>query len=390
MHKDTHCPMPFVTLAVNPNNWLSRCMMSNKNMGPIERDAWSNQNFQTLRTNMLAGIWDQNGCHSCWFKERNGQKSRRQRWREREEQYMGAVDIYKNNLDIHRNIIKHLYMNFNNICNFKCRMCGPHYSNAWIPDHNKIKATNKFKGKIVNNGDTDQNQKQQIDVDKFLQEFGPELGELNGIWITGGEPFMDDSVFDFFDKLKKYCDPAQLKVLITTNASKLDVHKLEQLNGFKRLQIHVSIDATGDLYPYMRGYNYSWSEADAKVKELYDNQKKYNYILSLNGTYQIYNMLNLEQFYNWCLQYVDIDYIEHRVLTGPKQLQARHASDEIKTQALVQLNKLQQRFPNHQYFDDIHKELTANAIVEWRSTFEQWNETLDEIRGETYDYHGQS
>ena len=146
---------------------------------------------------------------------------------------------------------------------------------------------------------------------------------------------MDDSVFDFFDKLKKYCDPAQLKVLITTNASKLDVHKLEQLNGFKRLQIHVSIDATGDLYPYMRGYNYSWSEADAKVKELYDNQKKYNYILSLNGTYQIYNMLNLEQFYNWCLQYVDIDYIEHRVLTGPKQLQARHASDEIKTQALV-------------------------------------------------------
>lgn len=382
--------MPFVTLAVNPNNWLSRCMMSNKNMGPIERDAWSNQNFQTLRTNMLAGIWDQNGCHSCWFKERNGQKSRRQRWREREEQYMGAVDVYKNNLDIHRNVIKHLYMNFNNICNFKCRMCGPHYSNAWIPDHNKIKATNKFKGKIVNNGDTDQNQKQQIDVDKFLQEFGPELGELNGIWITGGEPFMDDSVFDFFDKLKKYCDPAQLKVLITTNASKLDVHKLEQLNGFKRLQIHVSIDATGDLYPYMRGYNYSWSEADAKVKELYDNQKKYNYILSLNGTYQIYNMLNLEQFYNWCLQYVDIDYIEHRVLTGPKQLQARHASDEIKTQALVQLNKLQQRFPNHQYFDDIHKELTANAIVEWRSTFEQWNETLDEIRGETYDYHGQS
>ena len=95
---------------------------------------------------------------------------------------------------------------------------------------------------------------------------------------------MDDSVFDFFDKLKKYCDPAQLKVPITTNASKLDVHKLEQLNGFKRLQIHVSIDATGDLYPYMRGYNYSWSEADAKVKELYDNQKKYNYILSPNGT----------------------------------------------------------------------------------------------------------
>ena len=99
--------------------------------------------------------------------------------------------------------------------------------------------------------------KQQIDVDKFLHEFGPELGNLYGIWITGGEPFMDDSVFDFFNKLKQYCDPQQLKVLITTNASKLDVKKLEQLQGFKRLQIHVSIDATGDLYKYMRGYNLS-------------------------------------------------------------------------------------------------------------------------------------
>ena len=29
-------------------------------------------------------------------------------------------------------------------------------------------------------------EKQQIDVEKFLQEFGPNLVELNGIWITGG------------------------------------------------------------------------------------------------------------------------------------------------------------------------------------------------------------
>ena len=41
MHKDTWCPMPFVTLAVNPNNWLSRCMMSNKKMGLIEKDSYS-------------------------------------------------------------------------------------------------------------------------------------------------------------------------------------------------------------------------------------------------------------------------------------------------------------------------------------------------------------
>tara|TARA_B100000035_G_scaffold106586_1_gene90402 strand:+ start:4989 stop:6125 length:1137 start_codon:yes stop_codon:yes gene_type:complete len=377
MHKDTYCPMPFVTLAVNPNNWLSRCMMSNFNMGMIEKDSWSNEKFQKLRTNMLEGIWDERGCHSCWFKETNNQKSRRNRWVESELKYMGANDVYAQNLDIRRNTIKHLYMNFNNICNFKCRMCGPHYSNAWIPDWKKI-------GGVY---DEKQNPKQQIDVDKFLNEFGPELGELHGIWVTGGEPFMDDSVFDFFEKLKQYCDPGQLKVLITTNASKLQIEKLAQLSEFMRLQIHVSIDATGDLYSYMRGYNYTWSDVDAKIKQMHDAQNKYNFKLSLNGTYQIYNMCNLEEFYNWCLQYVDIDYIEMRVLTGPKQLQARHASDTLKTQALLQVNNLQERFPDHQYFDDIRKELQHQPVERHQKYFVEWSKKLDEVRGEQYDYY---
>tara|TARA_Y200000002_G_scaffold344230_1_gene317313 strand:- start:1778 stop:2917 length:1140 start_codon:yes stop_codon:yes gene_type:complete len=378
MHKDTYCPMPFVTLAVNPNNWLSRCMMSNHNMSPIAKEGWSNDKFTTLRTDMLRGMWDQDGCKSCWFKETNGQKSRRNRWVDSELKYMGAENVYAQNLNVRRNTIKHLYMNFNNICNFKCRMCGPHFSNAWVSDWRKM-------GDELDKNQ--QNPKQQIDIDKFLQEFGSELGDLYGIWVTGGEPFMDDSVFDFFNKLKQHCDPSQLKVLITTNASKLDVQKLKQLQGFKRLQIHVSIDATGDLYPYMRGYNYSWAEVDAKIKELYENQKTYNYILSLNGTYQLHNMLNLEDFYNWCLQYVTMDYIEMRVLSSPKWLQARHATQVIKQQAQQQLERMQARYPDYQYFDDIAVELAANIDLHYQKKFVSWNKKLDEIRGETYDYN---
>ncbi len=377
--------------------------MSNYNMGPIENDSWSNDKFTALRTDMLAGKWDEQGCHSCWFKEKNGQKSRRNRWIDSELKYMGETNIYKNNLSVKRNTIKHLYMNFNNICNFKCRMCGPHYSNAWLPDWKKMQAwemdqssDKSYTKSLHDAGNKHLQVKQQIDVDKFLNEFGPELGELHGIWVTGGEPFMDDSVFDFFNKLKQYCDPQKLKVLITTNASKLDVHKLEQLSGFKRLLLHVSIDATGDLYKYMRGYNYTWEEIDAKIKLMHSCQEKYNYRLSINGTYQIHNMLNLEEFYNWALQFDTIvngkpqpaiDWIEMRVLSGPKWLQARHATDGIKLQALAQLNRLRERFPNHQYFDDIAKEINAQADLKYQKKFVTWNKKLDEIRGETYDYN---
>ena len=105
---------------------------------------------------------------------------------EGEEKYMGTTKIYENNLSVKRNIIKHLYMNFNNICNFKCRMCGPITVMHGI-DYNKMKVMGSYKGKIVNNGQTEST-KQQIDIDKFLNEFGPELGQLYGIWVTGGEP----------------------------------------------------------------------------------------------------------------------------------------------------------------------------------------------------------
>jgi len=350
-------------------------------MGPIEYDSWSNDKFTKLRTDQLNGIWDQEGCKSCWFKESNNQYSRRNKWIDHELRYMGAENVYAQNLSVRRNKIKHLYMNFNNICNFKCRMCGPHYSNAWIPDWRKLE---------MDPSDHIQ-AKQQIDVDKFLHEFGPELGELHGIWVTGGEPFMDNSVFTFFDKLKQYCDLSQLKVLITTNASKLDVSRLEELDEFKRLQVHVSVDATGDLYPYMRGYNYTWEEVNVKIQQLdewqHGGKSKWDRTLSLNGTYQIYNMLDLEPFYNWCLSWVGIDYIEHRVLTHPKQLQARHASDELKDEAMQQALRLQQRYPEHEYFKDIIKELNHNRIDSHKEYFVEWSTKLDKIRGETYDYN---
>ena len=71
---------------------------------------------------MLNGVWDEDGypvagIKKAWTKKRSNLV-------EGEEKYMGTTKIYENNLSVKRNIIKHLYMNSNNICNFKCRMCG--------------------------------------------------------------------------------------------------------------------------------------------------------------------------------------------------------------------------------------------------------------------------
>ena len=43
------------------------------------------------------------------------------------------------------------------------------------------------------------------------------ISNLKQIWITGGEPFIDDSIYKFFDKLGDYADLKSIKVLINTN-----------------------------------------------------------------------------------------------------------------------------------------------------------------------------
>ena len=60
-------------------------------------------NLQTLRTNMLAGIWDQNGCPVVGLKKEMDRKVD-DNGGESEKNNTCKSDVYKNNLDIHRNI----------------------------------------------------------------------------------------------------------------------------------------------------------------------------------------------------------------------------------------------------------------------------------------------
>ena len=384
MDKTAYCPMPFVTLTVNPTGVMTRCMMSMKPMGPIAKSTYENEDFQTLRKNMLNGVWDLSGCESCKRAEDDGRKSQRTKWLDREEKYLGTTGIYEQNTDLVSNEVHHLYMNFNSICNFKCRMCGPHYSNAWIPDHNKLSESGATKNTRPWIQDT--KFKQQIDVDKFFVEFGSMLSNLKQIWITGGEPFMDNSIYKFFEKLEDYCDVSKLKVLINTNATKISPEKLKPLLKVKILNINVSVDATGKLFPYMRGYNYTFKKLDKKIKSICALKDEHpNLKVNVNAAYQIFNILDIEDFFTWATKITDNPdgtQVEYRTLSGPPFLRARNAPNKLKDEAIVMLNRLKNRYPKNSYLDDIIKELNQPQVEVDRENFARWNSKLDELRDE--------
>jgi len=68
------------------------------------------------------------------------------------------------------------------------------------------------------------------------------------------------------------------------------------------------------------------------------------------------------------------------VLTGPKQLQARHAPDYIKEKSKQQVQRLLEKFPNQFYLPDLLTELEKPQDLDAVKHFIDWNDKLDNVR----------
>lgn len=367
LHSKSWCPMPFLSLTIHPTNRLTHCMMSEVDMGSID-GGWDNDKFKEMRQRMLDGkhslhptirlkedaernpdkykdiiIDDVAGCNNCVQKEFRGLLSQRMNWLTRQHLKFPKGTFEQAN-KIEKNEIYHLNLNLSNICNFKCRMCSPAYSNSLIPEFKFFEKTDTPAREFH-----DLPPKQIIDVDKILEQYGPQLSNLKTIWVTGGEPFIDNRLVEFGEKLRNYCDTSKVDINITTNVSRLSIEQLKNLKHFGTLGINISIDSTGKLFEYMRSAGvFSWEEMDAKIEEIiaYAQENKspaHKIQVSYNGAYQIYNCYNTYDFILYFLdkleRYPD-GWIEYRMLTHPNNLGVQHANEKMRERAIGDIDRL--------------------------------------------------
>ena len=112
-----------------------------------------------------------------------------------------------------------------NKCNMKCRMCGPHSSSLWEDEL----------GDYMPKLDTSD----VYDID---------FSSLKKVMILGGEPSVDLEVRKFLDSIKDL----DCHVGVTTNATNSSDKWFNTLKQLKKLEIDLSIDATGDIADYQR------------------------------------------------------------------------------------------------------------------------------------------
>ena len=157
-----------------------------------------------------------------------------------------------------------------NLCNLKCRMCGPGSSSLieeeYITPSVQAQATKlNFNTKI----------KKPIplrDADDIL-DF--DLSNLKEIAILGGEPTINKKVFPILDYLIDAEKTEEVKLNYTTNCTSINKPWMSRAEKFSHIHVNLSIDAAGKAYEYIRT-GAEWHKIEKNIPKIIDIAEDYD------------------------------------------------------------------------------------------------------------------
>lgn len=248
----------------------------------------------------------------------------------------GKVNWLPNSLDIR----------FGNLCNQKCIMCGPHFSNLWYDEYADYYNTNSF-------GQGEQIQiKKNLSTGKWIDP--PELfwwenpiwwekldqlaPSLQHIYITGGEPMVTPAHDKMLDVLIEGNFSQNITLEYDTNLSAINNKIIDRWYKFKSVGVRISMDATHDRYELIR-YGGNWNKFIKNIEKLKQhcllNPKiKIESITSCVQTLTIYDIIKSEEF---CKQ-IGVPF-HIRFLEGPRHLSINHLPKNAKLELIEYYKK---------------------------------------------------
>ena len=191
---------------------------------------------------------------------------------------------------------------FNNLCNFKCRMCGDMLSSSWEAESRKNKTWTKesqpwmvspLREQIIKFQDT-----------QVVQEFveAVETKTIKEIYWCGGEPLMWDMHWKAMQRIIELGFAKEVHVRYNTNLSRTSfkgTKLFDLLPQFLDWQICSSLDGTGEVGEYIRdGLNYeqwlrNFKEGMAVAKTA--REMRLDYTITMPGLLELKNMFDLSR-----------------------------------------------------------------------------------------------
>lgn len=198
----------------------------------------------------------------------------------------GSIDEFK---------LKYMDIRFSNLCNFKCRSCGPGCSNLWGDEEIKRVGEADFYTKfgtkqtlISNNEDGD-----------FMSKLRPYLADVEEAYMAGGEILVTPEHYECLDYWVENNLTEQVKLNYTTNMSKLS-HKhwnlFDYWKQFPEIEVWASLDAMGEVAEVIRSGT-RWEKIEENLRAIREECPHVK--LQITPTISIWNVFEYHKLFDY-------------------------------------------------------------------------------------------
>jgi len=307
----TLCVLPWVSLEASPIGTVRPCCLADDEivddagqkfkLGPADFQSIQNSNhMRNLRTQFLAGEKPQT-CRKCWNEEHAGRDSKRIHTLNRLKHMLPDQDWTQD-----AKPLMFLDLKLGNICNLKCRICGPWSSSQFATEELNFMPRAEQKSshayQMLRAGAWPRENEQ------FWSQIDTVLADIRYIEFTGGEPFMIDQHFDMLQGIVDCGIAGQVEIHYNTNGTLFPDRGPEIWKHFKTVEIAVSVDDIGARFEYQRS-NASWGTVKENINRFRIMRESMpNLQLQCCTTVDVFNVRYLNEVALW-IALQDFDFV---------------------------------------------------------------------------------
>jgi radical SAM protein with 4Fe4S-binding SPASM domain len=330
LESNTFCMYPWIHMHVEPNGRvLPCCGASYKELSTVGRtseknlkEIWNDVPMKDLRLKMLSNQPSEI-CNRCYESEKAGFFSMRSSANKHHGHHINLID--NTHADGHLDQFKMTYwdVRFSNICNLRCRSCGPNFSSQWFQDQIKIAP------------DYGKNHKALISAGKFETDLWEQLLEhidyVEQVYFAGGEPMLMDEHYRILEELEKR-GKFDVRLIYNTNFTETrlkDRTVFDYWKKFDSVAVGASLDGMWQHGEYIRKGTI-WEDVEENRRQMMEICPAVDFYIS--ATLSIMNALHLPDFHR---SWVEKGFIKPQdfnvnILTDPDHYRIDIATPELK------------------------------------------------------------
>lgn len=354
------CMMPWMHMHAFPDGRAYPCCLAEywHPVGDLRKNTmkeiWNHDSYKKMRLNMLEDKSCKE-CTKCYEQEEYGAFSMRYDANRNYGHLIGEVEQTLEDGTHPDFKIRYWDVRFSNLCNFRCRTCGPIFSSNWFDDH--VKLYNRVPDVLKR--DMARVEYTAGDEDAIMGQMEEHIPYLEQVYFAGGEPLIMKEHYYLLEKLIEH-GKTDIRIQYNTNFSEMrykSKHVFDYWKHFANVSVGASLDGMGPQAELIRkGAN--WKQTVENRQRMIEEVPHVDFYV--NCTVSVMNSLHVLDF--------------HRAWTDLGLVQARDWNINIC------------QSPEWYRIDVLPKEFKENVVIPAYEKHIEWLEPLDNLNRATAGY----